>query len=369
MNVIVRVDSSQLIGMGHLMRCLTLAETLRNEKAIITFICRDLPGNLSNLVVEKGFSLIKLNYDNSVAQKLESLSEHKQWLGASIHTEITDMCDILQNHEKADLLVVDHYALDEQWESQMRCYTKKIMVIDDLADRKHDCDILLDQNFFINPLERYKSLIPESCKLLLGPNYALLREEFVGARRSLKSNKEKLNKFVISMGGSDPRGLTVKFIDILFEYKIETKKEFKLRVIVGPANQNIKQIDLYSNREHIEIIHSPSNMAEHFLWADLCLGTSGSTNWERCALGLPAIVVIDGDNEREIAENSQDAGFLFAHENDDCLQDSIIECLKGLSNKKLKIMSKLAMNVTDAHGAEKVAKLIREEVKEACQIQ
>ena len=149
MQVVIRVDSSSQMGSGHLMRCLTLAEELRDEIDVsILFICRDLPGNLSNIVKGKGYQLTLLPYDENQQKSLDEASEHQQWPGASVDMDRDQTLEVIKNLGEVDLLVVDNYALDEAWETPMRRYAKKIMVIDDLADRKHDCDVLLDQNYY-----------------------------------------------------------------------------------------------------------------------------------------------------------------------------------------------------------------------------
>jgi UDP-2,4-diacetamido-2,4,6-trideoxy-beta-L-altropyranose hydrolase len=156
MNIIIRADASIQIGTGHLMRCLTLANELRSKGIKASFVCRELPGNLCNFIENKGYSVYRLPDSRNVT-----------W-----QTDAEQTKAILNEEQDADWLIVDHYALDRQWELQMKPHVKKIMVIDDLADRPHHCDLLLDQNLYFNQNTRYDELVPDYCKKLLGPKYA-----------------------------------------------------------------------------------------------------------------------------------------------------------------------------------------------------
>ena len=198
MNVVIRVDSSSAIGSGHLMRCLTLAEQLRKDKnAEVHFISRDLAGNMHGKVTDAGFMLHVLPahpFDNS-------LDGYDAWLTVTQKIDAAETKDILQVFGKVDRLVVDNYALDIAWEQEMRPFVDEIFVIDDLANREHDCDILLDQNFYLAKENRYIGLVPEGCNLLLGPHYALLREDFYEARKHLRHRNSKLQNIVVFYRG------------------------------------------------------------------------------------------------------------------------------------------------------------------------
>lgn len=200
-SVAIRVDSSQVMGSGHLMRCLTLAERLRCEGTDVRFICRDLVGNPAHLAREKGFALELLprREENS------ALTGYTAWLTVSQETDATETIAALERAGRAflDRLIIDHYAIDEVWEKHLRPYTKEIFVIDDLANRRHDCDVLLDQNFYRHMQHRYDGLVPTTCRLLLGPQYALLREEFYRVRETMRVRDGSLRRILVFYGGSD----------------------------------------------------------------------------------------------------------------------------------------------------------------------
>ena len=164
MLAVIRADASTSIGSGHVMRCLTLAHRLKKEKnAKVVFVMRVLPGNLIGVVEKQGFEVLKL----LPANQKYSLSGYGLWLTVPMEVDARQTIDLLQPYlrehgcDVVDRLIVDSYALDEQWELMLRPYCREIMVIDDLANRRHDCDILLDQNFYLNKDVRYAGLVPE----------------------------------------------------------------------------------------------------------------------------------------------------------------------------------------------------------------
>ena len=174
MRVVFRADASVTIGTGHVMRCLTLAEALRKAGAEVAFVCRELDGNLAGLIEARGF-------DVHVLPPLEPPTDPLTWTAAHWHEDAAQTASFLKT--RADWLVVDHFALEHRWEKEMREHANRLMVIDDLADRVHDCDLLLDQNYLQEPA-RYDTLVPAHCRKLLGPAYALLRDEFRRAREA-----------------------------------------------------------------------------------------------------------------------------------------------------------------------------------------
>lgn len=177
MQIVFRVDSATQIGSGHLMRCLTLATALREKGATCAFVCRSHPNNLIALLRQKGFTVYEL------PQGTEPRSSDD--LGVPLEVDAQQTQTLLEKLGQVDWLVVDHYGIDANWERFLRPWVKRIFVIDDLADRPHDCDVLLDQNY-THRQDRYDGLVPAHCSLLLGPQYALLRSEFIAAREKLE---------------------------------------------------------------------------------------------------------------------------------------------------------------------------------------
>lgn len=197
MKVVFRTDSSVQIGSGHVMRCLTLAEQLREMGVEILFICRELIGNLNDLIVSKGFNLCPLPAPEKFDVVLD-WNQHASWLEVPWEKDANETTDCLKKSiGHADWLIVDHYALDTIWERRLRLQAANIMVIDDLADRPHDCNMLLDQNLYTNSESRYQGLVTENCLKFFGPRYALLRKEFIAARRQLRKRNGTIRRILI----------------------------------------------------------------------------------------------------------------------------------------------------------------------------
>lgn len=301
----IRVDSSTMIGSGHLMRCLTLAERMREDGWEVHFICRDLPGNLFALVEAHGFFLHLLPRHRHDA----SLQGYAVWLTVSQEADAVETREVLQKLPSVRRLVVDNYALDRTWERKLRPLTDEIFVIDDLANRPHDCDILLDQNFYRDMEGRYIGLVPAQCRHLLGPRHALLRKEFYEARKTLRRRDGHLRRILVFYGGSDLTRETEKAIHALIRLALPS---VDVDVIVGGSNSRQSDIaELCSQYDFLHYCLQVDNIAEFMAKADLCLGAGGTTTWERCFLGLPAIVTAIAENQFEICRDCAEAGLIY----------------------------------------------------------
>lgn len=302
--VAIRVDSSEQIGSGHLMRCLTLAERLRKDGAEVHFICRELSGNLNHLVREQGFSLHILPRHTDHP----ALTGYAAWLTVPQVVDAEETGEILSRMQPVNRLVVDSYALDAVWEQRLRPLVREIFVIDDLANRPHDCDVLLDQNYYREMRHRYDGLVPPACKLLLGPSHALLREEFYEAREKIGVRDGVLCRILVFYGGSDTTRETEKAIRALVQLQLPS---VAVDVVVGGSNSHRAYIEeLCAAHDFLHYHCQVSNMAELMARADLCLGAGGTTTWERCFLGLPAIVTAVAENQIQICEDCAEAGYI-----------------------------------------------------------
>ena len=186
------------------------------------------------------------------------------------------------------------------------------MVIDDLANRQHDCDILLDQNFYLNKESRYQGLVPEHCQLLLGPKYALLREEFFQVRKSMRVRDGQLRNILVFYGGVDATDETSKAIQALQNLRdTGVLHDVQVTVVVGASNERKEDIAGRCKQAGFRYLCQVSNMADLMAEADLMLGAGGSTTWERCFLGLPAIVTAIAENQVQICEDCAKEGLIF----------------------------------------------------------
>ncbi|MCD5407097.1 MAG: UDP-2,4-diacetamido-2,4,6-trideoxy-beta-L-altropyranose hydrolase [Desulfotomaculum sp.] len=361
MNIIIRTDSSTPIGTGHLMRCLTLADELCQKSTQISFICRELPENLCDLVEEKGYPVHRLPYAKEQLKHAEQHTAHSHWLGVDWQTDVKQTkAVIIKEAQNIDWLIVDHYALDKQWEVQMRPHVKHIMVIDDLADRMHDCDLLLDQNLHLNMAERYQGLLPSHCRHLLGPRYALLRPEFTEVRKKLRKRDGKVKRILVFFGGCDPTNETTKAIQAI---RLLGRPDIAIDVVVGSTNPHQEQVKkLCSETPSITFYCQVHNMAELMAAADLAIGAGGSTTWERCCLGLPAITLVTAQNQLETTTAVAEAGAIINlcwHSGVDVkkLHNAIEYAVKNPA--MLESMSEKAMQVTGGKFVEHKNALLR----------
>lgn len=295
----IRADASVQIGTGHIMRCLTLALDLIKQGMEVFFICRDLPGNMVDYIRNKGYQALLL-----IPPEIKADDNHFQWL---IENWLKDAEEtkqlILQNKKEADqvLLVVDHYAFDKKWEQILRPWVNEIRVIDDLANRVHDCDLLLDQNYYQDMEKRYLGLVPPGCQLLLGPKYALLRPEFYEVKVNLRQRDGEVRRILVFFGGSDPTNETTKALEAI---RILNNPDIAIDVVVGASNPQKNHIQrLCKSLPRANYYCQVDNMAMLMAEADLAIGGGGTATWERCFLGLPTLVMTVAENQVETIED------------------------------------------------------------------
>lgn len=352
MNVFFRVDSSVHMGTGHLMRCLTLAEALRERGALTHFICRKHEGNLIALLQEKTMPISVL--PAPAINDTTSGEDYTAWLGVT-QTEDAGQTIKALNGEKPDWLVADHYGLDIDWEKRLRPHIGKLMVIDDLANRHHDCDLLLDQNCSVDGDQRYGSFVSPQCKVLLGPKYALLKKEFSELREHLESRPGELKTILVFFTAGDDQGETLKAMQSIELWG----KAGRVDVVVGQSNPDNAEISKKCGElhwgYHCQVDYMPRLIAQ----ADLVIGAGGSSNWERCALGVPALVVILAENQAPIAQALDRAGIVFnLGWGRDLQAADYTNALITLNQNCLASMSEKALALVDAKGAERMAEVL-----------
>ncbi len=349
MKVVFRVDASNWMGTGHLMRCLTLAEALRERRAETHFICREQPGHLIEFLKQKAMPVTVLP---APEQMLEADREnYANWLGVPPAKDAEQTIKALSG-DYTDWLIVDHYGIDVQWEQQLRSHVNKLMAIDDLANRTHACDLLLDQNYSEAGKARYASLVPESCQLLLGPRYTLLRTEFQIARQSTLPRTGDLQKILVFLTAGDDQGETLKVLQGIALYG----KRLDVDVVVGNANTQKQEIANYCDRYNWHYHCQINYMASLISQADLVIGAGGSASWERCVLGAPALVTILAENQAQIAQALANYGAVrcvgWCHT---LTAEDYRTALADLTKESLTVMSKQAWSMVDPLGTERVA--------------
>ncbi|SPJ34385.1 UDP-2,4-diacetamido-2,4,6-trideoxy-beta-L-altropyranose hydrolase [Kushneria phyllosphaerae] len=309
--VAFRVDASLEMGTGHVMRCLTLARALSQQGVTCHFLCRDHTGHLMGAIEANGFSVHALsNADsNGSAPQGTGVPAHAHWLGASWQQDAEQSRSIIQDIGP-DWLVVDHYALDARWENAVLPEATRLLVIDDLADRPHAADALLDQNLG-RQAEDYEHLVPGHCHLMIGPQYALLRPEFAQWRPyslERREHRRECQELSISLGGVDKDNVTGIVLNALQQSDLPARCH--VTVIMGATAPWLGSVREQAAKLpwSTEVVVNVDDMARRMANADLAIGAAGSTSWERCCLGLPTILLVLASNQREVAASLERQG-------------------------------------------------------------
>ena len=346
LRIAFRTDANSEIGTGHFMRCVTLADELRKYDFEICFVSRGMPEYLTQMLNVRNIEFYALT-ESSKTEKFDEL-QHSRWLKTS---QLEDAMQTISaiGTRRFDWLVVDHYALDHRWETHLRVLAKQIMVIDDLADRQHDCDVLLDQNYHQDLHMRYAGKVPQDCQLLLGPTYALLRKEFKEVRSCLKSRVGKVKNVLIYFGGVDIDNLTGTTLRALINLNLHLHVD----VVIGQQHPKILEIKALCNSNNFGYHVQTNNMAILMATADLAIGAGGASSWERCCLGLPSIVIATAVNQVSISNELNKLGAcanLGYFENIDSfkIERKISELIN--SEKSLANMSKSGMAIVNGNG-------------------
>lgn len=284
MHLVFRCDSSNVIGSGHIMRCFALAEQARKRKIESTFFSKNFPGHALRNLNENGY-------------KVELLDPNLTW-----EQDAKFISDRLKSNNENYVVIVDNYSLDARWENRLRTFGK-VVVIDDLADRKHACDLLIDNSFSSEPAKRYENLVSPETKLLLGPKYSFLRDEIIEQRK--KSTIKIENQVLVFFGGADHTSQTLRFVQQLNSIDLGT---LDIKVVVAPTNIEFKSLKNFKPK-NFEILLDPKNFGELLSQSELYYGSGGTVTWERLYLGTPGIVVSIADNQVHLSKQLAQAGY------------------------------------------------------------
>jgi UDP-2,4-diacetamido-2,4,6-trideoxy-beta-L-altropyranose hydrolase len=348
-SVAFRVDASRHIGSGHLVRCLTFANALRERGAKCQFIGRRADGDLHELLSAQGHEATHLPQDDGGFDWRADAHDTKSLLGPG----------------RRAVLVCDHYMIDQRWESALRASCDTLMVIDDLANRPHDCDVLLDQNLG-RSAEDYAGRVPAPCTILAGPAFALLRPQFNRSRATALARRERVDfalaRILVSLGGADASNATGSVLAALGESRLPAHVE--IDVVVGAASPWLDAIRQMANSTARRIhVHSNVNdMASLMLDADLAIGAGGTTSWERCCLALPTLLVVLADNQRPGAQAlvASGAATLIGEQADiPRVLPALVELLNA-DPEQLRRMSRAAAAVTDGCGTDRVVAFLEQ---------
>ena len=355
MKIAFRVDESSQIGSGHVMRCLTLADALRERGAECQFVCRAHEGHSMDYIRARGYgvcALPKPSFDASFEFDLA----HASWLGVDWLTDAQET-QLSLSDTKLDWLIVDHYALDHRWESTFRPSCKRIMVIDDLADRQHDCDLLLDQNYG-SSAERYRGLVPADCAQYCGPKYALLKPVYARRRAQLPASNGHVRRVLIYFGGGPDAGnLTGLAVQA---FQAPELAQIELDSVSGAAYAHKSSLkELVVQRGNATIHWQLPDLADLMAKSDLAIGAGGATTWERCCMGLPTIMTSIAENQRPACDAlSADTiiNYLghFDQVTSELIRDRVLSFVKN--SDLLRDLGERGMKLVDGNGVSKITK-------------
>ena len=359
MFIAFRSDASLQMGTGHVMRCLTLADALRARGASCHFISREHPGHLLETIRQRGHAVAALPMTKRESARTNDPAPpltHASWLGCGWQTDAQQTGAILVNLQP-DWLVVDHYSLDQRWEDALAPHFRKLLVIDDLADRPHRCSLLLDQNLG-RQAANYASMVPASCDMLIGPHYALLRPEFAALRSYSLQRRQALpalRQLLITMGGVDQPNATGQVLQALKTCALPA--DCCITVVMGvtaPWLQNVRELAAQMPWP-TEVVVNVTDMAQRMADSDLAIGAAGGTSWERCCLGLPTLMVVLAENQQPGAKalEAAHAARLIGTVSDIATQLPLA-IRELIDSDCLKRMSLAASSITEGHGVEKI---------------
>ena len=354
MKFIFRTDASVQIGAGHVMRCITVAEYLRSKGHQCEFICKDLVGNLSSRISKAGFlcHLITKNDKQLCNENKFNEGDYSDCSDVCIALDAGQTIGIVKN-DKVDWLIVDNYSLDDRWEAQLTDYVDRIMVIDDLANRCHCCDLLLDQTFDRNAFA-YNGLVTNHVTMLCGSNYILLRPEFFEFRGASLARREVpvFKNLLVSLGGMDENNITSSVLKILPGASLP--QDLRITVLLEETAPWLSSVHKLASLLpwDAKVLSSVDNVAELMMQSDLAIGAAGTSSWERCALGLPTILLVLAENQKEIARKLLHHGAVLSVDNVNNLDAELIEILSRIHEAPhlLADMSKAASSVIVANG-------------------
>ncbi|MEZ9645222.1 UDP-2,4-diacetamido-2,4,6-trideoxy-beta-L-altropyranose hydrolase [Vibrio sp. 10N.261.52.C2] len=300
MKYVVRVDGSETIGGGHLMRCLSLVDGIKltDSNAEVHLICCDLIYKFIDIIKSKGVTLHILPENDSV---------HVNKNNWEIDAKLTK--EIIGTIGEIEWLIVDHYQIDKKWETELSEIVEKVLIIDDLADRKHSCDILLDQTYGIDK-KRYNTLVSNDCSILVGTEYALLDKRYSFKANYISQLRDKRlirEKIFISLGASDQ----LNYSDLVLQQALDIDEVEHIYLVIGAANPHRKYlVNKYSGCPKVSLLYNltAEEMIQSMLSCDIAIGAGGTSAWERCACGLPGLMIVMADNQLEIAKQLSTTG-------------------------------------------------------------
>jgi len=343
-HLIIRADANTRIGTGHLMRCLALAQAWKNSGGEVAFITACESAGLLQRLSDEGFEAIQLD---------SPYPDPADW-------EVTSQ--VLATHPNA-WMVLDGYHFDSICQIRIKEAGHPLLVIDDMAHLEHYyANIVLNQNSHAEQLNY--SCEPHT-ELLLGAQYVLLRREFLQWQDWKREIPKVARKVMVTLGGSDTNNVTLKVIQALQQVDVEGLEAV---VVVGSSNSHFEELQTAVSdlKSPIWLERNVTNMPKLMAWADVAISAGGSTCWEMAFMGLPTVLLVLADNQRDIGEGLSEAGVVhnlgwFEQVTDAKIADALLRLLANPDGRSM--MSNSGRELVDGLGRERVIEISRKQKK------
>ncbi len=337
--LLIRCDASVAMGTGHAMRCLALAQAWLDAGGNVSFAMADATPALEVRLRIEGADVVRLPVPPGSAE------------------DFARTCD-LARQKKAEWVVVDGYQFGSVYQSAIRDAGLKLLFIDDHgAAPPYSADVVLNQNLHARE-ELYQERAPHT-RLLLGPRYILMRREFTFWRKRKFEIAPRARRILVTMGGSDPENVTEQILKMLL-----AEPDLELTVVVGGSNPHLTRIEQLLENANcpIRLLKDVSDMPALMVWADLVIASAGTTSWELCMMGSPAMLCVLAPNRERIAGElarlgaAANLGYVGRAPAD---KTGAVLCELLQSQARWEKMSARGRELVDGRGAERVAVFLR----------
>ena len=349
MKALIRTDSSLMIGNGHVMRCMVLANSLKSVGVEVVFLSEPLKGNLIAYMRSKGHTVFEIPTNQNFIET-DPESPMLEW-----HQDANSCLNIIGS-DYFDWVIVDHYGLDAKWHQIIRPVCRQILVLDDLANRVLDSDALIDPNPG-RSISDYSLFTKPSTKTFIGPDFALLKPSFAELREISLSRRQnaKIRHILVSLGGVDAMNATTRVLDALNHSTLN--EDIQITVVLGLHSPWRKEIESqithmsYNTRILFQTEHMPELMCD----ADIAIGAAGTSALERCCMGLPSLQLILADNQTTAAMALESLGAAITIPLNNDLSSSIQAALMQLLQPQfLQTMQLASSQLVDGLGSQRV---------------
>ena len=374
-NIFFRVDASPIIGLGHLYRCLAIADEAKKKGFQSFFLCRENDLYNYDIVSKSSHNLILMNngYFRQNVDHIHSLELQFGWLGRSSSEDAGEFVSLVKKSEYGNglnIVLTDHYGIDFFWENLVFKNFDLAIKITDKPGRKTDADIIVDQTAERKVCE-YNKDVKKRVSVLVGESYTLLSGKFIKRRQQydtgiIERNFSSVKTVLVLFGGSDPLNLTSKFL----KHVAPTQRQLHYVVVTGGCNPYIPQLkELVSksnaNPLSVDLLIDTNKMPDLVMSADIGIGGAGSASWERCILGLPSIVVPFEKNQLDVSNVLLKQQCAIVISADDFIKQATRQLNRILNCSKLR--SSLSLNsrrLIDGKGCIRLVSKIKEMIRE-----